>query len=401
MSEQLRGFMAGGVDLFVASDHHDITDYRPLITRLPGAAGRIASIPGVEAALQREQGNSFGHWNFWPLEPDPQGPPVLAGQFSGHGSLAPLEAKSAAEIKDKQLVAAMFSAYRQQARILAARAGESESTAPELVIQLNHPRGIQFNAKKREVSRVHDWFNVTGFDPDAPLPDHLLLPGPGGLTAMDFDVLEIWNRSSRQLYQEVRADWFSLLNRGIMKSAAANTDTHMLVPIMAGYPVNIVFLQPGQPDGVDVRVPDLVSAVRSGRMLGTDGPVPLLTVQSLTGEPENGVKTAGPGEIIAAPGGKVAIRVEVRAASWVPVGEIRIWINGKVAGRSREANLTLEQTLPGDAWIVAEVGDLDGIPENATLPGMYGRLVPLGLALGFTNPVLADVDGNGSFDSPR
>ncbi|MCZ6600649.1 MAG: hypothetical protein O7A07_07385 [Acidobacteria bacterium] len=399
MSEQLRAFMAAGVDLFVASDHGTITDYSPLITRLPGAAGRIQSIPGVEAGLLRAGKGSFGHWNFWPLVPDPHAPPRRPGRTSGHGALPP-EVHSTSDLRDKQLVAARFSAYRRQAQVLAARAGLQGPDTPELVIQLNHPRGIQINARKRKISRRLDWFNVTGFDPHAPLPDHLLLPGPDGLTAMDFDVLEIWNRSSRQLYQEVRTDWFSLLDRGMIKTAAANTDTHMLVPIMAGYPLNMVFFQPGQPDGVNVHIPDLVAAVRSGRMLGTDGPIPLLTVQPLAGEPGSGTKKAGPGETIAAPGGKVAIRVQVRAASWVPVGEIRIWINGEVVERSRGTSLTIERTLTRDAWIVAEVGALEGTPENASIPGMYGRLVPLGLALGFTNPVLVDVDGNGSFDSP-
>ena len=41
---------------------------------------------------------------------------------------------------------------------------------------------------------------------------------------------------------------------------------------------------------------------------------------------------------------------------------------------------------PGD-----EVGDLDGVAEDTVVAGMYGRLVPRGLALGFTNPVCARV----------
>ena len=34
------------------------------------------------------------------------------------------------------------------------------------------------------------------------------------------------------------------------------------------------------------------------------------------------------------------------------------------------------------------------------MEGLYGLLVPRGLALGFTNPVLVDVDGNGRYDAP-
>jgi len=45
-------------------------------------------------------------------------------------------------------------------------------------------------------------------------------------------------------------------------------------------------------------------------------------------------------EVLSAPGGRVAIRVEVRSASWVPVGEIRLWANGELLARSGLAQRT-------------------------------------------------------------
>ena len=60
---------------------------------------------------------------------------------------------------------------------------------------------------------------------------------------------------------------------------------------------------------------------------------------------------------------------------------------------------TAQLHLKRDSWIVAEVGDLeraDGVP----LPGRYGVVAPRGLALGFTNPVFIDVDGDGRFEPP-
>jgi hypothetical protein len=207
---------------------------------------------------------------------------------------------------------------------------------------------------------------------------------------MDFDALEIWNRNSRWLYEEVRADWFALLNRGYIRTGTANTDSHTVSPKTAGHPLNVVFLRSGQPDGARVRPADLAEAVRAGRVVGTDGPIPLLTVTAQGAG-------AGPGGILPAPEGRVTIRVDVAAASWVPRGEIRLWANGEVLARTAEEVLEMEADFDTDTWIVAEAGDLEGVPEGESVPGLYGLLVPRGLAMGFTNPVFVEVDGTRGF----
>ena len=135
-----------------------------------------------------------------------------------------------------------------------------------------------------------------------------------------------------------------------------------------------------------------MNAVRSGRVIGTDGPVPMLSVRA-------GGVGAGPGETLQATSGEVHVRLEVLAADWVPVGEMRLWVNGQVAARGTGELLETTLHLPRDSWLVAEVGDLEGVPEETILPGLYGELVPRGMALGFTNPVFVDVDGNGRYDA--
>ncbi|MFQ5720604.1 MAG: CehA/McbA family metallohydrolase [Acidobacteriota bacterium] len=394
LDERVFTFLAAGVDVIVGSDHSDITDYRPVIARLAAARGRIATVPGVETALRRPDGpGSYGHWNIWPLTPDPSAPPVRVGQISSHGALpAPLATPES--VSDGQVVARMFDAYRARERDAAAAAGGGD-----VVIQLNHPRGIQHNPATAEISRVHDWFNRSGFDPARRPSEGLRHPTREGTTALDFDALEIWNRSSRRLYRLVRRDWFSLLNQGYRPTATANTDTHTVSPELAGYPLNVVFLPDGAADGPRVHAADLVRAVRGGRVVGTDGPIPLLAVRSAA-------ETATPGGLLRATSRRIDVHVEIRAADWVPVGEVRIWVNGVVrhrvsSGSTRPGsgvNTTID--LARDAWVVAEVGDLSGVAEETIVPGLYGRLVPRGMALGFTNPVLVDVDGNGQFDPP-
>jgi hypothetical protein len=157
LDERIYSYVAGGVHVLVASDHNTITDYRPLIQQLPGAAGRITSMPGVEAGLRRPSGQSWGHWNFWPLEPDPDAPPARPGQITGYGALDVPGPATVQELKEGLAVPEMYEAYRRQGGALARRAGVE---MPEVVIQLNHPRGIQFGPLMKSLKPVHDWFNV-------------------------------------------------------------------------------------------------------------------------------------------------------------------------------------------------------------------------------------------------
>ncbi|MCZ6833342.1 MAG: CehA/McbA family metallohydrolase, partial [Acidobacteria bacterium] len=393
MMDQLAAFQAAGVDLLVASDHNIVTDYRPLIASLPAASGHIRSLPGVEVSLRAAAGDSYGHWNVWPLVPDAQAPPVRVGQITSFGALAIPPVPTLDALRRGTPVAEMYDAYRSQAARLAGRGQDAEILADMLpIIQVNHPRGFQNNPHKNVMVRRHDWFNKAGFLPGGAWPDSFYRESAAGTTSLDFDALEIWNRSSRRLYEQVRADWFTFLNHGVVRTATANSDSHTQSPELAGYPLNLVLLPAGRPHGPQVEVRDLMHAVRSGRVIGTDGPVPLLSVRA-------GGVGAGPGETLQATDGEVRVRLEVLAADWVPVGEMRLWVNGQVAARGTGKLLETTLHLPRDSWLVAEVGDLEGVPEETILPGLYGELVPRGMALGFTNPVFVDVDGNGRYDA--
>ncbi len=398
MTERVWSFLAAGVNVMVASDHGDIIDYRPLIASLPAARGRLQALPGVETGLlvAEFRGDHMGHWNIWPLAPAGE---TAAGRPTGrsfrHGALEKLP-----PAPDGMHAAHLFEAYREHARQLAEAAGlADDDPAADPIIQLNHPRGIDFHPSAPAVKRVHDWFNRTGFDPGVSLsqPEHALLVGatPSGTRGLDFDALEVWNRASRRLYLEVRADWFALLSQGWRPTGTANTDTHTLEPEIAGYPVNIVLLQQRTATGPRVPVADLVEAVRSGRVIGSDGPVPLLTATA-------GWRKAGPGELLTAADGRVRVRVDVRAASWVPRRGVRLWANGRVVAERDDGarRIQADLDLTRDTWILAEAGRPDDGLDGMPLPGLYGTVAPRGMAVGFTNPVFIDVDGNGRFDPP-
>ncbi|MFQ5719878.1 MAG: hypothetical protein ACE5IK_10065, partial [Acidobacteriota bacterium] len=422
--ERVWSLLAGGVQAFVGSDHSNVTDYRPVVDAL-GVADRIRAIPGVEVSIPRRSRLSMGHWNVWPLEPlrgeRPEDP-------EGHGAIPVPEAADVAEALRDRRVPALYDDYRRRARELASIAGRPPEVDPAIV-QLNHPRGLR--GPRDRPLHIHAFFSRVRFDPTVPIgagsQEFLLDATEQGTSALDFDTLEIWNRESRDLYLQVRADWFALLDQGYVRTGVADTDTHTVAPELLGYPMNVVFLPPGLPSGAAVRPADLAAAVRAGHTIGTDGPVLLLTVTAGDGE------VGRPGDLLAVSSPRVRVHVEVRAASWVPVGPIRVWVNGRVAASQEPEARRMAETAQGweldltgdlsqalatlprdpyrvrfttdldldrDAWILAEVGRTG----DASLPGggasIYRYLAPHGLALAFTNPVLIDRDGNGRFDPP-
>jgi hypothetical protein len=112
----------------------------------------------------------------------------------------------------------------------------------------------------------------------------------------------------------------------------------------------------------------------------------------------------GIGDVAPARGGKVHVEIEVRAAPWVSVSTVTLYVDGKEARRwsvpkndapSRFRD-TFDTTLPRDSWIVVRV---DGDQPMAPVVGDRKRFDVRPLAL--TNPVFLDVDGNGKYDQPE
>jgi hypothetical protein len=134
-------------------------------------------------------------------------------------------------------------------------------------------------------------------------------------------------------------------------------------------------------------------AVRAGRMIGTNGPV----IEIATADRDGGART--PSVEAFAPASDAMLSIRVSAAPWVPVDEIRIVVNGRVArtlsaelshpsdpfgadGIVRfEGEVALSEILPDgdrDAYIVVEAGtalpiagdlDCNGIPDTGDNDG--------------------------------
>ena len=386
---RLQAISASGLDLAVITDHNQISDLSVPLSQVEGPEGTARVLPGCEAKIGitgKHKGESMGHMNAFPL--------ASAMVASRPPKIAPSLALHLQRWRQRQVE------------------HPYQGTLDRVVMQLNHPRGIQFFADRQPEPNTHALFNVLGFDRSKPpgvgRNTWMLDATPQGTLPMSFDAMEIVNRFSLNRYKVVRADWFALLSDGIVLTGTGNSDSHALQLEPVGFPSNLVSC-PAPAPGEDLDAACLVDALEGGRNTVTTGPVVELTVNS---DSESG----GPGAQISAPGGTVRVQARVRAASWVPVDEVRLVVNGLVQTRvtphDRQPGQILDQTfsfdvdLDKDGWVLVEAGwplDVDaptGAEARAVL-GDYARVLPGYVPLGFSNPVRLDVDGDGVWTPPH
>jgi hypothetical protein len=369
--DRVQAFLAAGVDVLVATDHDVVWSYEDA-RRALGADARIHVVVGLEttghilfdltpgAALPQV----IGHWIAWPLPFTPEGP------YRG----APWD-----ELVEP---GALFDRFV-----------EAGWPRDEGILQLNHPwSAAQFG-------RDLGFPRAVGVDARLPLPTEydgtgqsLILRTPPGasFSNADYDAQEVMNGSANQDLLTHRAYWFYLLNQGIVRAGTANSDSHALVDSVLGTPRNVIWTDQTV---ASFDEPAFNREVRAGHMIGTNGPVIELSTTDAAGA------RRVPSVEAFTPASDAMLSIRVTAAPWVPVGEIRIVVNGRVA-RTLEAELAhpadpfgtdgvlrfegevaLSEVLPEgdrDAWIGVEAGaplamsgdlDCNGIPDTGDNDG--------------------------------
>ena len=404
--DRVMSFLSSGVDVIIATDHDVVSSYADTLASL-GVTDQLILIPGVEQTPNilwfdvpgQEFPKTLGHFNFWPLAVD---------------ALAPRNGSPWDELREPgQMMDDMESHF--------VGAG---------VRQMNHPWS---DAK---LGRDQGFLRAIEMDPRRSLTDPgnfagaVLLRKPGTTHRnIDFDVQEIMTGASRRDWLRYRTLWFSLLNQGFLRAGAANSDSHTLSIERVGYPRNLVF---GGHDRATFDRERFDADVRAGHMIGTNGPVLDATIDDDMGALQRPSVTTP-----FVPAKTPTLTVAVTAAPWIPVTEVRVYVNGAlvktvdvsasfanvnhfdvVASRARVAIPLDTALLPaaGDAWIVVEAGlhqdlppdtDDDGLPDladadlptrpaTATDPRFDLEAIAPGVwPTAFTNPFLLDLDGNG------
>ncbi|MBV8758497.1 MAG: CehA/McbA family metallohydrolase [Deltaproteobacteria bacterium] len=248
-------------------------------------------------------------------------------------------------------------------------------TAPEAVIDVHHPR----------LETATGYFILGKFDDTA---DKATRKG----FSYDFDALEILNGyqdTNRKKVERVMQDWFALLDRGHIVTGTGNSDTHHLTYNLGGYPRNYVLVDKDDP--ATITPVDVAKAVKAHHAFFTTGPFIEFTVGS-----------TGIGDLAPAPGGHATATVVVRAAPWVGVSRVIIYVAGKEWKRldvapSEQAERfrqTLDLAVPADTYVVVRV---EG--DGSLAPVVGGKDVTVH-PFALTNPIFLDVNGNGKYDPP-
>ena len=315
-------FVAEGVDLIVATDHNQVTDYAPAITSL-GLGDALASLIGDEIST-----DSWGHFGAYPLGADAIG--------TGYGE-----------------------AWKTGADGATVLAGVRRDH-PDALVQANHPR-----------RDGQGFFTIAGFDRER-------VDGGEGFST-DFDTIELLNGRDAAHFDDVLADWFALLDHGIVKTAMGNSDSHRLNQL-AGYPRTYV-----RAAGI-YAVP---AAVKLNRAFLTTGP--LLELTSSGG---------GIGDVVRAQTDHLDVSVRVLAAPWIRLDTATLYVDGVVVKEwtlpATEAVERLAATetidVPRDAYVVLRA---DGTESMGPVVGnvVRGEILPLAV----TNPLFVDRDGDGKF----
>ncbi len=344
--------VAEGAEVMVASEHDVAVDYAPAL-RKRGLASVLAAIPGLEVTSEvwtEVAPRSIGHANTFPFKVEPRA--FRGGAVANEGRR-----------------------WRDVIAELRARPGER-------IVQLNHPRRGDGSEDPRAF--LSHLGRGTPYDPSRRLDEEpnrtLAEPDPTtGVRDIDFDAMELLNGAGLDAYERTRRDWHSLLRQGVRLTATANSDTHTLRSVAAA-PRNYVPLEDDRPARLDV--PSLVRAVREGRSFGTTGPFVSVRLGS-----------AGMGDTFA--GREGSLVVEAQAASWVPVSEARVYVNGEETAKRRIGSgerIVVPLRFERDAYVTVEVRGEARKPYSLVLP----RFEPLA----FTNPIYVDADADGAWTPP-
>lgn len=351
LAERLRSFAAQDADVLVLSEHNRIVDASALAREL-GLADRLTVLAGAELtgmARTPEAPTTLGHSNIFPLVYRPD----------LHAGGAP----------------------RVEARRLRALIAETRYRYPDAVFQLNHPRST--DPLDADTAFFDHLSLGTRFEPWLPLSHarnrSLLDPDPRtGFRDIDFDAIEVMNGGEMETYERTRRDWFALLNQGLRVTATGNSDSHGLGGVVA-VPRNYI----GLPAGEVFSESNFAEAIRRGRLYLSSGPLLELTLGA-----------AGPGETVR--GSHHSLSVVPRAASWVGLDTLRIYLNGRlwrerkniVSGESYSENIHVAR----DSVLVVELSGPVTPRYEAVLPGLR----PLALS----NPIYIDADGDKRWQSP-
>jgi len=249
---------------------------------------------------------------------------------------------------------------------------------------------------------------------------------PNGTRNIDFDMMEIDNSGTAGSYNDlrmVRRDWMSILNQGIQVGKATNrhqlwgtgvSDSHRIVQEIPAYSRTYVEAGEFPVSPALLNINSFDQEVLGGHMTVTTGPYITLTA-------DNGGAPVDIGDTLTGPA-NVNLHIEVQAAPWIPVDEVRIVKNGcvlacfnnstvpavsanpvnpyeQVATNVTRFSATVPDTVTEDSYYIVEASpNLPTPPNQPSVDPIVDSVASGIFTYGFTNPIFVDFDSSGAYD---
>ncbi len=201
-----------------------------------------------------------------------------------------------------------------------ARAGDASR-----VIQVNHPR----------LWKHIGYFDLAGLDTKTGHAEREFRD--------DFDTLEVFNgfdAANRARVESVMMDWLRLLEHGHRFVATGDSDSHRIQYQWAGYPRTYVTLPPegGNVESGPIDGAMLIASLKAGHAFVTNGPII-----------EADIDGHGPGDTVVLQTSQAQVRVRVRAAPWIDVDEVELFVGTQSAARRPIASRPGRTGVPNGA----------------------------------------------------
>ncbi|MBN50458.1 MAG: hypothetical protein CMN85_13080 [Spongiibacteraceae bacterium] len=452
--ERLITYLSEDMDFFTPSDHGYRANFEPVIADMQ-VGHLLASAPSAEITTF-----DYGHYNAWPvrIEAEPANSDEASQSSDLKISQGATDWGGPAPRGQDFPSAGNFS--REPAKIFDEMRADPLQAGRQVVVQINHVDSF-FGAGGLEIDS-----GFVGKDPQSNVTpaSKRLNPALTNLFDRDFDSLELWigvdgreHQLEKFLGQNI-GDWFNLLNRGLLRTLVANSDTHdrRLTSLSTrNYISAPTVLSQGQPDPQKMRQAphDIGDAIRNGYSTGSNSLFMQVKASNaltqgagLEQSDAFGVKT----KPLVALGGKVSLKVDIQSPVWAEYDEISVYINtpttrhkdqfGQPSSPARynicspehrlgladfsrtrvpvttidgttyqrlESSATIDLTLLKDSWVVVLARGNDGVskPLWPVVPNDFSDSGDgLGtrssadtgtVAMAVSNPIYVDVDGNG------